>query len=276
MKHFFESLERKIDFQKEYEKLEKMVSFEGYGTGYRNHSTINSWIEENFRDWKKRGNFISFAEVRAQLGFPINYENERVCSGIGITEYFLFGEMLLNIFNDFEEFVTPKFDEGIKHIIETLIANIEKSGCEIKYVDGEYLIVEKNAVAIAVAESNPNLSDVIIEYNHYLLHGDLNRKKELLKQIADAMEPKRATLNFLNKGATDDFFWIINKMNVRHNNCDPSDASKYCRPFAELSPTDKENWYDKIYDQALMLFVLLDLSTRNQEIKAFKKIVEGV
>ena len=34
------------------------------------------------------------------------------------------------------------------------------------------MIVEKNSVAFYMAEIVPGLSDVIIEYNHYLLKGN--------------------------------------------------------------------------------------------------------
>lgn len=71
MKHFFERLERKIDFNREYRKLEKMVSGEDYSRRGYGHYSINDWIEENFRDWSNRNNYISFSEVRGQVGFSI-------------------------------------------------------------------------------------------------------------------------------------------------------------------------------------------------------------
>ena len=69
----------------------------------------------------------------------------------------------------------------------------------------------------------------------------MTRKQELLKKIADALEPKRNTLNSINKEATDDFFFMVNNMNVRHNNCDQTDVKNYYPKFAQLSNWEKNN-----------------------------------
>ena len=71
------------------------------------------------------------------------------------------------------------------------------------------MIVEKNAAAFEVAEFFPQIEDVIVEYNHYLLDGNLVRKRELLKRIADALEPKRSVLNGIDKTKTSDFFTLL-------------------------------------------------------------------
>ena len=285
MMHFFERLQREIDFQKEYEKLETMISCELYSRPRWGSYTINTWIEENFRKWEKRGNYISFSEVRSQLGFEIDESNisdgrfarSGLMSDVSMEEYFLFGELLLNIFFDLYECeMSSDLRDGIGYIIDTLNSNIEKSGFEVKQIDDRYLIVEKDAVAIEVADYVPALSDVIVEYNHYLLRGNLTRKQELLRKITSSLEPKRNVLGSLNKSATDDFFWMVNKMNIRHNNCDPSDSGKYVPQFACLTAIEREEWYDKIYEQALMLYVLLKGNVRKQEIKAFKQVVEAL
>lgn len=276
MKHFFERLEREIDFSKEYRKLEEMVSVENYSSRAYVHYSINDWIEENFRDWSNRHNYISFSEVREQVGFPIGVIKDGIYSfrkDVGMEDYFLYFEMILNMLMGLRKSsMSPKMEKGTKHIIKTAIATIEKAGFEIKKIDTEYMIVEKNAVAVEVADLVPELADVIIEYNHYLLRGDMTRKQELLKKIADALEPKRATLNSINKSATEDFFWMVNKMNVRHNNCEVTDSRNYFKEFAELSRSEKEKWYDRIYEQSLMLFVLLEYQSRNRDIQAFKQM----
>ena len=64
---------------------------------------------------------------------------------------------------------------------------------------------------------------------------------------------------------------MVNKMNVRHNNCDMSDKKHYFGKFAILPLSEKEEWYDRIYEQALMLFVLLKYQERNPVIQSFKK-----
>lgn len=279
MKHFFERLEREVDFNKEYRKLEEMVSGEKYTISPYDYYSINDWIEENFREWNNRNNYISFSEVRKQVGFPIevtvngSYPLRRNC---GMEDYFLYFEMIYNVLDGLRRIeMIPKMKEGTKHIIDTGIATIEKAGFEVKKIGSEYMVVEKNAAAVAVADIVPELADTVIEYNHYLLRGDMARKQELLKKIADALEPKRGLLKSINKSATEDFFWMVNKMNIRHNNCDPSDKKNYNQEFAILTEPEKEQWYDRIYDQGLMLFVLLEYQSRNRDIQAFKNAVEN-
>ena len=273
-KHFLESLERTINFQNEYLKLEKMICIEKIND-YYNTITINSWIEKNFRLWKKRKSYISFQEVRNQIGFKVDVLRRVFANNVGMNEYYLFCEMIFNILKDLSQTDYVKMSETINHqimdIFDTANAVIGRAGFEWKHINDQWIIVEKNAEALVVADIvEPELADVIVEYNHYLLHGDLNRKQELLKKLADALEPKRNELSSIRKQETDDFFFMVNNMNVRHNNCDSSDSKKYNKAFAMLSLKDKESWYDKIYEQGLALYVSLDQKDRSDEIKKFK------
>lgn len=155
--------------------------------------------------------------------------------------------------------------------LTTVLATIAKAGLELKKDDDSLIIVEKNAVALAVAESAPKLSDAVIGYNHYLLRGDIEKKKLLLIQIADALEPKKKELFSINKSMTEDFFYLVNNMNIRHNNCDSSDEKNYNPKFDRLKASKKEEWYDLIYEQGLALFVLLEQKERNRLIENYKK-----
>ena len=112
---------------------------------------------------------------------------------------------------------------------------------------------------------------MIIEYNHYLLRGDLEAKKQILKQIADALEPKRKTLEGFSKELTRNYFELVNTMNVRHNNLDPVDKGNYNAVFASYTLDQQESWYDLIYEQALMLFVLLEQQERSKIINEYKQ-----
>lgn len=270
--HFFEAIERKVDIEKEYLKLEEICA-ENYGSRYYGtFITINLWIEKNFRKWKKRSNYTSFAELREHLGFPLNEDGHIVSiEKIDINKYLLFCEMILNLMIALSNYKPKGLDDVVEDLIETIKATLTKLGMEITIVDGECMIVEKNAVAIEVADKQPQLAETIIEYNHYLLKGDLDKKRVLLKALADSLEPKRKELTKLNKNQTDDFFYMVNNMNIRHNNCDITDVGKYNAKFALLSNADKEEWYDMIYDQGLALYVILEQQRRNKKIDAFKK-----
>lgn len=276
MKHFFEKLEREIDFTKEYIKLELMVSFEKHG--YYSVS-INDLVEDSFRDWEERQNYTSFSELREHLGFRISDSNGIKSKAFlrahtNMEDYFLYCEMLINLFAAFNlDRYGNDYYSTVKDILNTMNYNIEKSGFEIRTVNGKKVIVEKNAVSFAVADIASEISDVIIEYNHYLLRGEIKRKQEILKTISNSLEPKRKELNELNKSATDDFFWMVNNLNIRHNNCDASNKKTYNSEFAQMSISEQEGWYDRTYDQALYLFVLLNSKKRSSEIETLKQSV---
>ncbi|MBO6241131.1 MAG: hypothetical protein J6O61_09955 [Butyrivibrio sp.] len=178
--------------------------------------------------------------------------------------------MIINVIVGVQEEHIAMLDPVIEALINTIIATVEKCGMEIKTINDEIMIVEKNAVAIEVADKVPELADIIIEYNHYLLKGDLNRKKELLKRIADALEPERKELNGINKSATDDFFFMVNNWNIRHNNCNPNDAKNYNSKFDSFSTAQKEECYDLVYEQGLALYVMKEQLGRTKKIDSLK------
>ncbi len=272
-KHFFESLQKKTDFQKEYEKLEHIVVVEKtYNYELHKTESINSWIEEHFREWPGRQNFTTFAELREHLGFSFSLRDEDCFvfhTGNNINTYFLYCEMIINLMFDIRYNKSKYIIGQFKCFIDTARYVIEKAGFEIRQVIDEYQIVEKNAVAIQAVETIPELDDVIIEYNHYLLKGNLVRKQELLKKIADAMEPKRKIINGIDRRMADDFFMMVNNLNIRHNNTDPSDKN-YRPRVATMNKTEIEKWYDLIYEQAISIFVLLKQQERNKIIDSLE------
>ena len=162
---------------------------------------------------------------------------------------------------------------NIQKIVDVIKYDLAKISHEIRVTsDGKVLIVQKDPAAIAVADIvEPNLADSIIEYNHHLLKNDIKAKQSILKRIADALEPKRNDLKQINRKIETDFFYMVNNMNVRHNNCDESDSRYYNEKFAMLSEEKKEEWYDEIYQEGLMAFLVLEQVERTRKIDEFKK-----
>lgn len=273
--NFFERMERKIDFQFEYEKIENVVLNET--NGYR---TLEEEISANFRTWRFRRNFDSFLELREYLGFKI----DKIARGYTIAWtavgevneadiFILYCEMITNmIYGVIEPDLRYSYARCISAVKRLIEYDLEQINHYIyRTEEGRYLVVQKNAATSAVADIvEPDLADAIIEYNHHLLKGDLKSKKMILKQIADALEPRRAELKAVNKTIENDFFYMVNTMNVRHNNCDASDSGKYNAKFAVLTDVKKEEWYDEIYQEGLVAFLLLEQVNREKRISAFK------
>lgn len=77
-------------------------------------------------------------------------------------------------------------------------------------------------------------------------------------------------LKGINKTIESDFFYMVNSMNVRHNNCDAADKKKYNAKFVTLTSQEQEDRYDEIYQECLMAFLMLEQANREKRIAAFK------
>lgn len=268
--NFFQRIEREIDFQFEYNKIENIVLNEDIG-----FETLEKEIERNFLKWKFKTNYASFGELRAELGFTYaqyGYKNLEAKAPIsGIDDFILYCEMILNMFYGAVQYKKSGNIDIIRKVVEIIKYDLDKISHKMHITDdNKILIVQKDPAAIAVADIvSPTLADSIIQYNHHLLKGDIKSKQLILKRIADALEPKRAELKQMNRTIETDFFYMVNNMNVRHNNCDKN-APGYTEQFATLSKEQQEGWYDEIYQEGLMAFLILEQAKRTRKIKEFK------
>lgn len=106
----------------------------------------------------------------------------------------------------------------LHNILQHIDSCIDEIGYKKIEKDSLYIIVEKNAAALAVAEVvKKDLAYPVMEYNHHKLKGDLSSKKSILKSMADDIEPERTKLNGLNKRFTSNLFQLFNNF-IRHNN----------------------------------------------------------
>ena len=89
----------------------------------------------------------------------------------------------------------------------------------------------------------------VIEYNHYLLKGDLDKKRNILKALADKIEGFRDNLN---KTLFSDFGYLANNLNIRHNNLEGKNKKEY---LVNIDNEELECWYDETY-QVMLLCIL--------------------
>lgn len=276
-RNFFDKLERDIDLQKEYKKIESLVLNANNNSDF----SLENVIEFNFKDWKYNANFLDFIGLREQLGFTFEQDRyELVSSGHieNVYDFFDYCEMIVNMTKNLSAYDYVGHRVTIREIERIMKFDLNALNHEIRKYGDKYIIVQKDAAVAEVVEIvEENLAETILEYNHYVLKGNLERKKEILIKIASILEPKRSEIDMLNSQLSSDYFYMVNTMNIRHNNCDSSDNKKYNVYFTNASVEEKEEIYDDIYQMGLLIFLLLENKKRSskiKEIKEMRKLIE--
>ena len=93
-------------------------------------------------------------------------------------------------------------------------------------------------------------------------------QKAIARECAEWIRQK-ATFKSNNK-LTDDIFFMLNNVNIRHNNCAPEDRAKYKEYVAAMNSDQLEAWYDELYQMILLAFLLLDNEERAQKVSELK------
>lgn len=130
-KSFFDALERELDLQKEYEKIDGLI----LTTTNRCGQTFNTCIEYYFKNWKDKKNYLTFYELRETFGYTYecNRNVYKITGHINSNNYFfIYCEMILNIVNN----VIPKEEyqyreEIMKQILDIICYDLEVLNCKI-------------------------------------------------------------------------------------------------------------------------------------------------
>jgi len=107
----------------------------------------------------------------------------------------------------------------------------------------------------------------ILGYNHHLMKGDLDKKREALVAIGRQVEPTFPKLKKYNPDLESDIGFLLNQLNIRHNNLEGMRKSEY---LEKLNDKELEEWYDHTYDVLLYAILTLNYMNLKQEIKELK------
>lgn len=92
--------------------------------------------------------------------------------------------------------------------------------------------------------------------------------------LAADLEPKRTELTKLNKQLADNIFFMLNNLNIRHNNRSKNDKN-YKEYVAKMRKDRLEKWYDELYQMILLANLLLDDADRADKVKELKTAISG-
>ena len=231
-----------------------------------------------FRDWAHRGHFVDVKDFIESIDYNEIKEDAR--NG-NIEAFMTLIELTYNFWNlahrdIIDEKTDSKWQNNFFHLHDVMLDNLEKYNHKA-YIDDELvLIIEDKPEVTAVAEIvEQDMAKDIIRYNHRSLQGELDLKKSILLSLGSELEPKRKELQSLNKQLSEDIFFMLNNLNVRHNNRSKKDKN-YKEHVAKMRKDRLEKWYDELYQMMLLAFLLLDNVERTAQVKELKdKIVGG-
>lgn len=283
-KSIFDIVSEKVDIKSEVHRIlyvsrvEKTLSVDEY-----EYSTIFNFVSEYcFKEWAHRGHFIHVDDFLDALDFENLIKQAETDSEALLT----FIELIYNFwylsrqkFNDNEKGYELKWCGNFYHLQEIMNDLLEQYNHTVFTNEDKdcILVVENKKEVTAAAEILPTkLAFDTIRYNHRSLQGQIELKKSILISMGAELEPKRKELQTLNKQLSEDIFFMLNNMNIRHNNRSKKDKAKHKEYVAKMTKKQLEKWYDELYQMVLLAFLLLDNADRTSKVRALKdKIVGG-
>lgn len=267
----------KFNYKDEYDKLYHLLFDKDYESpnGGENWS-LYDYFDSTFIRFYFAGTCLSLEEFDKKYGFnfPIPGEESSIDDLVLLLEYFQ------NLVEGFRcaNYTLYRFSKTInENFLSRYLYNMaEEMGYEFSSQDRLSVLVEKNAVVTAVAESDlipDDLSYKLITYDHHSMRGELEKKKAIIVRLASILEGKQAKLNIVNPTLKRDLFYIFNNFNIRHNNCD-SQSKDYKPAIANMDKDELENWYDETYQMCLLAFMELEQADRKPKFDAIKDEIE--
>lgn len=278
-KSIFDIASASINISNEVDRIVSM-SVEEKSTYYPPYNlTLFEFVDQRcFRDWSYRGHFVNVKDFLE----AVNYNEIIKSAKNGDTEAFMILiELTYNLWSlaycdIIDKDSLSKWNNNFFHLRDVMLDNLEKYNHK-SYIDDErILIIEDKPEVTAVAEIiEQDLAIDIIRYNHRSMQGEIELKKKILISLGSELEPKRKELQVLNKQLSEDIFFMLNNMNLRHNNRSKKDMGKYKEYVAKMTKARLEKWYDELYQMMLLAFLLLDNVDRTENVKKLKEKIIG-
>lgn len=211
---------------------------------------------------------LSLDDFNDTYGFKFNPPNESTT----VQELISYCEYVVTLCEHLWKYASISLDDESEYLKDELYQTVEGCMDELGLIaakrDEITIFVDKDPTVIAVAE----LVDEALAYDvkafiHKQTKGDLQKKKTILKYLADDIEPQRNKLNTINKTLATNLFQMFQKF-VRHNNND----NLY---ISSISPKEVEECYDDIYQMWLLAKLEIDNLERKKRVEdVLRKINE--
>lgn len=269
VKSIFE-LERRFDFNKEFNRLIKLLSEGNYSNKKHGYLTFWEVVNEDFAEWQYRLTATNISQYFEDLG--ISFNNISSCNNTKkmyvlqfIDSYIIF---LINNFKiDYQVDLERQSYKPYLTIIENIGLIISKLNFKRDVDDQKETVTYTKRDAdvdsiLSIIENEDDLRLALLEYNDFRIENDINEKRIILKKLGDYLEPKRKEFSSINKSLTDDIFFMLNKFYIRHNN----DGN-----IKFDSNANYIKWYDRLFKMIIHLIRSKYILDVQKELKDYKK-----
>lgn len=278
-KNIFEMVAEIFDLPKELNRMRRLFEHEQIvDYQYMKTSVIGYVKAEGFSRWKNRGRCVDVADFFSLL----DYKRLWVTSVGDVNDLLTLIEIVYNFWyiTDRGTHLRFQYDSDgrdfhlLKEIMDECLAQYNYKG-EYFPEREQLIVIENKPEATAVAEIvDNNLSYKVLRYNHYLLKGNLQAKKDILLALGADLEPKRKQIQAIDKDLEDGIFYILNNLNLRHNNTTVGDKN-YRQAVVDMDDATVEGWYDELYQMMLLAYLQLDQVARNTKVKGLRQTVSS-
>ncbi len=232
--------------------------------GYKEYSLETFADKKYFANWKGREGCADTDEMRTGLTIDriLQEENPSETEVLTYLQYTLnIAELCRRSFNATE---TPGYDFDIRNYTELLSRIrelLKRLNYDAKYVKEKELIylVPHDPAAEAVEDDDENpVTALITEYRSSSLAGQLDKKKEVLKQLGDTV----SEYDDNGKGTGGRLYrkidFLLNSFGIEDSAEGEEEQNEHPEVAAEIqkmNPEEVENWYDETY-QLILLRIL--------------------
>lgn len=282
-KSIFDIVAESIDMESEANRLvtmsseEQVLVIDSYP-----YKTLFDYVDEYcFKEWEQRGHFVDVDDFLEALEYEDLKEEAThdVDALLTLIELiYNFWELSHNQFNDGEKGYRLQWCGNYYHL-KDVMDDVLGQYNHVAYINEEQecvLIVEDKAEVTAAAEimPTPSLAVDVVRYNHRTLRGEVELKKKILLEMGAELEAKRKKLHAINSTLENDIFFMLNNLNIRHNNKGKGDKN-YKEYVAKMRKGRLEKWYDELYQMLLLAFLLMDNTKRVEKVKELKEKINA-
>lgn len=281
-KSIFDIVAESVDMESEASRLVTMSSEEKTLVIGSRYYTLFDYVDEYcFGEWVQRGHFVDVDDFLEALEYDDLKENaiHNVDAFLTLIELiYNFWELSYAQFADDKKGNRLKWCGNYDHL-KTVMDDLLDQYNHVAYFNEKeecVLIVEDKAEVTATAEimPTPALAVDVVRYNHRTLRGEIELKKKILLEMGAELEAKRKKLHEINSTLENDIFFMLNNLNIRHNNKGKGDKN-YKEYVAKMRKDRFEKWYDELYQMLLLAFLLMDNTKRVEKVKELKEKINA-